>query len=228
MEKNESKRYTGTVQRSLLRRQGSSMIFSGTSGTLPFNFYPLQHSTRLRKATTLERLISMRSLPFSSCLLAINHHRSIPLTTMITMTIDEYTSYRCSILDELAWKLTSWKVNKMGIKFRILGPQPEATVSLTPLSASSAFLLPFPSSNLSDLPQNNREKDTRYIDLLLQLSSSSWSSFSSFLFFFPTKVFLCKRKIYLSLTFGFYVRIDTRIIIFGFCCLLQDNRNSLR
>lgn len=143
------------------------MIFRGTSGTLPFNFYPLQHSRRLRKATTLERLISMRSLPFSSCLLAINHHRSIPLTTMITMTIDEYTSYRCSILDELAWKLTSWKVNKMGIKFRILGPQPEATVSLTPLSASSAFLLPFPSSNLSDLPQNNREKDTRYIDLLL-------------------------------------------------------------
>ena len=101
------------MQRSLLRRQGSSMIFRGTSGTLPFNFYPLQHSTGLRKATTLERLISMRSLPFSSSPFAINRHPAD--TTMITMTIDEYTSSPMwwFILDELAWKLTSWKVNKI-------------------------------------------------------------------------------------------------------------------
>lgn len=153
------------------------MIFRGTSGTLPFNFYPLQHSTGLRKATTLERLISMRSLPFSSSPFAINRHPAD--TTMITMTIDEYTSSPMwwFILDELAWKLTSWKVNKMGIKFRILGPQPEATVSLTPLSASSAFLLPFPSSNL---PQNNREKDARFFSSnflrLLCRRKISWSS----------------------------------------------------
>lgn len=187
IEKNRSKRYTkNSGTRSLLRSQGSSsMIFRGTSGTLPFNFYPLQHSTGLRKATTLERLDFHEEPSILLVSLAVNHHPAHN-----DDNDDDWRDIRHTrnTLDEFAWKLTSWKVNKMGIKFRILGPQPEATVSLTPLSASSAFLLPFPSS-LPTFPIFRQTTDNK----------TYWSS--------PFSDLLRKRKTHLD---QFFYNIRTR------------------